>query len=51
VQGGQRTPWALLIAVALAVLREGSETVLFVGGALTGSPVPADEPVALTITL
>jgi high-affinity iron transporter len=45
VQGGQRTPWALLIAVALAVLREGSETVLFVGGALTGSPVPAGEVV------
>jgi high-affinity iron transporter len=37
VQQGQRTPWALLIAVALAVLREGAETVLFVGGALTGS--------------
>jgi high-affinity iron transporter len=37
VQQGQRAPWALLIAVALAVLREGAETVLFVGGALTGS--------------
>lgn len=37
VQEGQRKPWALLIAVALAVLREGAETVLFVGGSLTGA--------------
>jgi high-affinity iron transporter len=37
VQSGQRRPWALLLAVALAVLREGAETVLFVGGAVTGS--------------
>ena len=37
VQQGQRTPWALLVVVALAVLREGAETVLFVGGSLTGS--------------
>lgn len=37
VQGGQRKPWALLTAVALAVLREGAETVLFIGGMLTGS--------------
>jgi len=37
VQQGQRTPWALLAAVTLAVLREGAETVLFVGGALTGA--------------
>ena len=37
VQQGERKPWALLVAVALAVLREGAETVLFVGGALTGS--------------
>ncbi len=36
VQTGERKPWALLAAVALAVLREGAETVLFVGGALTG---------------
>jgi high-affinity iron transporter len=36
VQGGERKPWALVIAVALAVLREGAETVLFVGGAITG---------------
>ena len=40
VQGGQRKPWALFVAVALAVLREGAETVLFVAGSLTGgSPV------------
>lgn len=37
VQSGQRRPWALLVAVALAVLREGAETVLFVGGTLTGA--------------
>lgn len=37
VQKGQRKPWALLVAVALAVLREGAETVLFVGGSLTGT--------------
>ncbi|MEZ5653720.1 MAG: FTR1 family protein [Burkholderiaceae bacterium] len=37
VQQKQRTPWALLAVVALAVLREGAETVLFVGGAMTGS--------------
>ncbi|HUR89087.1 MAG TPA: FTR1 family protein [Ramlibacter sp.] len=36
VQKGQRKPWALLTAVALAVLREGAETVLFVAGAITG---------------
>jgi high-affinity iron transporter len=35
VHEGQRTPWALLIVVALAVLREGAETVLFVSGSLT----------------
>ena len=36
VQAGQQRPWALLIAVALAVLREGAETVLFVAGSLQG---------------
>ncbi|MBX9717076.1 MAG: FTR1 family protein [Burkholderiaceae bacterium] len=39
VQQGDRKPWALLVAVALAVLREGAETVLFVTGALTGAAV------------
>lgn len=40
VQGGQRKPWALFVAVSLAVLREGAETVLFVAGSVTGgSPV------------
>ncbi len=37
VEQGQRKPWALLVAVALAVLREGAETVLFVAGSLTGT--------------
>lgn len=41
VQDGARRPWALLVAVALAVLREGAETVLFVGGALTGTQYDA----------
>lgn len=36
VQGGQRKPWALFVAVTLAVLREGAETVLFVAGSITG---------------
>jgi high-affinity iron transporter len=36
VHAGERKPWALLTAVALAVLREGAETVLFVSGAITG---------------
>jgi high-affinity iron transporter len=37
VQEGERKPWALLTAVALAVLREGAETVLFISGAVTGT--------------
>lgn len=37
VQQGQRAPWALLVVVALAVLREGAETVLFVSGSLSGA--------------
>jgi len=40
VQQGQRPPWALLVVVALAVLREGAETVLFVSGTLTSSSAP-----------
>ena len=34
---GDRKPWALFLAVAMAVLREGAETVLFVGGTMAGS--------------
>ena len=34
---GQRAPWALMIVVALSVLREGAETVLFVTGYASGS--------------
>jgi high-affinity iron transporter len=37
VQHGSRPPWALMIAVALAVLREGAETVLFIAGYVTGA--------------
>ena len=36
-QDGQRTPWGLMVIVALSVLREGAETVLFVAGSATGS--------------
>jgi high-affinity iron transporter len=36
VRDGARRPWALMTAVALAVLREGAETVLFVSGLTTG---------------
>jgi high-affinity iron transporter len=31
------TPWALTIAIAMSVLREGAETVLFVGGYIVGN--------------
>lgn len=48
VQQGDRRPWALLVAVALAVLREGAETVLFVSGALTGSA--AHPPAAVLLS-
>jgi high-affinity iron transporter len=41
VRGGLRAPWVLAGAVALAVLREGAETVLFVAGSLTGSTASA----------
>ena len=37
VSKGSSAPWALTVAVALAVLREGAETVLFVAGLNAGS--------------
>lgn len=40
VQNGQRQPWALFFAVALAVLREGAETVLFIAGSASGGGQP-----------
>lgn len=51
VQQGRTTPWALLIVVALAVLREGAETVLFVGGTLTGSGATHSSGVLLSGSL
>jgi len=51
VQGGQRTPWALTIAVALAVLREGAETVLFVGGILTSTDAARPIDVVLSCAI
>ena len=38
VREGRRTPRALTVVVALAVLREGAETVLFVTGLAAGAP-------------
>ena len=38
VREGMRSPRALIVAVVLAVLREGAETVLFVAGLATGTP-------------
>jgi high-affinity iron transporter len=38
VREGGSKPWALMTAVALAVLREGAETVLFVSGLAAGAP-------------
>ena len=43
VRKGKRTPRALMVAVALAVLREGAETVLFVAGLSTGAPGDSGE--------
>lgn len=37
VKTGARAPRALMVAVALAVLREGAETVLFVSGLVSGT--------------
>lgn len=51
VQEGRRTPWALLVVVALAVLREGAETVLFIGGSLTGTAASAPSGVLLSGSL
>jgi high-affinity iron transporter len=49
VQGGQRKPWALLTAVALAVLREGAETVLFISGSVTGGSIAMHEVAAAVV--
>lgn len=38
VREGMRTPLALVAVVALAVLREGAETVLFIAGLTAGDP-------------
>lgn len=51
VGSGQRKPWALFVAVALAVLREGAETVLFVAGSLTGSTQAGSGSILLACAL
>lgn len=48
---GQRKPWALLVAVALAVLREGAETVLFVAGSMTPEDTIGSASVLLSCAL
>ena len=48
VQEGQRKPWALLVAVALAVLREGAETVLFVGGSVSAASATQSDALLLS---
>jgi high-affinity iron transporter len=49
VRAGQRTPRALMVAVALAVLREGAETVLFVAGLTTGTASSGIEMVSAVL--
>lgn len=44
VREGRNAPLALMVAVALAVLREGAETVLFIAGLATGGPA---DPMAM----
>jgi high-affinity iron transporter len=46
VREGRRTPRALIVVVALAVLREGAETVLFVTGLSAGMPAHAGSMLA-----
>ncbi len=47
-QVGEGRPWPLLVAVALAVLREGAETVLFVAGTVTGAAGVSTDSVLLS---
>ncbi|MEO7152985.1 MAG: FTR1 family protein [Burkholderiaceae bacterium] len=49
VQDGRKPPWALLLAVVLAVLREGAETVLFVAGAVSGTQASTASIVLATL--
>src|SRR3954468_5108507 len=50
VNAGHEKPWALLTAVALAVLREGAETVLFDAGAATGGSTTLAE-IAMAVVI
>ena len=49
VQQGDKKPWALFAAVALAVLREGAESVLFVAGAISGGSTGFGEIAAAVV--
>jgi high-affinity iron transporter len=46
---GNQTLWALTIVVALSVLREGAETVLFVSGLMAGSTMAIAELISSTV--
>ncbi|MEY8876777.1 MAG: FTR1 family protein [Leptothrix sp. (in: b-proteobacteria)] len=48
VSSGTKPAWALLTVVALSVLREGAETVLFVSGSATGSGMSMADALAGT---
>jgi high-affinity iron transporter len=46
---GHQTLWALAIVVALSVLREGAETVLFVSGLMAGSTMSTSELISSAV--
>jgi high-affinity iron transporter len=48
-QQGHRTLWALAIVVALSVLREGAETVLFVSGLMAGATMSPGELISSAV--
>ena len=43
-KSGQASLWAVSIAIAMIVLREGAETVLFVSGAMAANDAPVVQP-------
>lgn len=53
VKSGNNSMWAISIAIAMIVLREGAETVLFVTGAMAGgdAPVVHTAPIAASVEL
>lgn len=51
VKSGKNSMWAIAIAIAMIVLREGAETVLFVTGAMAGNDAPPPTPVEASAPL